>query len=299
MYRDCEIVQRVGLENGLLSESFIFEVRDQSGETIAYMKTLPPRRNPESRLRDEAAGLAFCNSLRLHRVSSPQAYFSKSPPLLWITKAPGQTIGSIITDYDRGLVSAERIYQALFAVGNFLQKLHTRFPQPFDGKAREMLEAYIAHHEEILRVADPLELREQSVQDAIEIFRSESDHLRNVGVRCALLHGDANCGNFLWEPQTQLLSVIDLQRLGTQIRTGGRGFAAFEYRSLLNVLGYYPNIGFLGVRGGLELARDAFKTGYGEIDQHEDRFFTSIRYIRRALAGNQRVHEITRPPVPI
>jgi Ser/Thr protein kinase RdoA (MazF antagonist) len=248
-------------------------------------------------LRDEQAGLAFCNKLGMRSVSSPDAHFSSDPPALWVAKAPGETPGSLITRYDRREIPAEDVYDALFAVGNFLHELHNRFRQPFDDKARDLLEVYIEHHEAILERADPLELQERAVQDAVQIFRQESAYLRRNGLHCALLHGDANCGNFLWDAATKHLSVIDLQRLGTQIRKEARGFAAFEYRSLLNVLDYYPNIA--GLRGGLDLARDAFEAGYGDVNEQEDRFFTAIRFIRRSLAGNERIHQITRPPVPI
>lgn len=299
MYKGHQIIQRIGLENGLLSESYICEVRSQAGDTVAYMKTLPPHRDPHNMLKDEASGLAFCNQLMIPGVSSPEAHFCSEPPSLWVTKAPGETVGSLITKYDRGLVSDGDVYRALNAVGAFLKELHTRHRQPFDTKAQDLLEIYIEHHEKVLECGDPLELQDRAVQEAVEIFRAESQYLRTAGLYCALLHGDANCGNFLWDIDSKHLSVIDLQRLGTQLRKDDRGFAAFECRSLLNVLGYYPNIGFQGVRGGLEKAEAAFRAGYGEINQHEDRFFSSIRFIRRALAGNERVHQITRPAAPI
>jgi hypothetical protein len=298
-FRGCKVVQRVGLENGLLSESFIFEVRNSIGDPVAYMKMLPPERDPSTMLPDEAAGLAFCNSLRIPGVSAPEAYLYNEPPSLWVHKAPGETIGSIITKYDREMVSAQQVYDALYAVGNFLRQLHVQHPLPFDAQAKDLLEVYIEHHEEVLRQADPLEAHDRSVQAAVEVFRTESLHLRKSGLTCALLHGDANCGNFLWDHETRHLSVIDLQRLGTQRRLQAPGFAAFEYRCFLNVLGFYPNIGFRGRRGGLHDACKAFEAGYGDVNQHEDNFFTSIRYIRRALAGNERVHQIKRPAVPL
>lgn len=298
-YKECEVVQRVGLQNGLLSESFIFEVRDPAEQVVAYLKMLPPHREPEPMLRDEQAGLAFCNKLGIRGVSSPQSHFSSAPPALWVAKAPGETPSSLITRYDRGEIPAEDVYDALFAIGNFLQELHNRFRQPFDDRARDLLEVYIEHHEAIVERGDPLEVQDRAVQDAVQTFRDESDFLRKNGLHCALLHGDANCGNFLWDIASRHLCVIDLQRLGTQMRKGEPGFAAFEYRSLLAALDYYPNIGFPGLRGDLDLARDVFKAGYGDVNQHEDRFFTAIRFIRRALAGNERVHKITRPPVPI
>lgn len=297
-YRDCAVEPLIGLENGLLSESFVFQVRGPAGTIVAFMKMLSPERNAPTHLWDEANGLALFNRLGLTTATAPECIYLADPPSLWVARAPGETPASLITKYDRGLVPAEEVYRALFAVGAFLRELHTRHSQPFDNKGRDLLETYIAHHQAFIDNAIEHELPElkcKRVQQAIRTFDRESNYLRYVGLRCSLIHGDASCTNFLWDTETQRLSVIDLQRLGTQARTGAVAFSTFEYRSFFNTVGYFPNIGFPGVRGGLEGAVAAFNAGYGPVDRHENRFFRVLRFIRKELGGPERIHEVTRP----
>ena len=298
IYRDCAVELLNGLENGLLSESFVFQVRDPAGTIVAFMKMLSPERIAPTHLWDEARALDFLNSFDLKNAKAPQCVYLSDPPSLWVARAPGETPASLITKYERGLVPAEEVYRALFAVGAFLRELHTRHSQPFDTKGRDLLETYIAHHQAFIDNAIEHQLPElkcKRVQQAIRTFVRESNYLRNVGLRCSLIHGDASCTNFLWDTETQRLWVIDLQRLGTQARTGGVAFSTFEYRSFFNTLGYFPNIGFPGVRGGLKGAVAAFNAGYGPVDRHENRFFRALRLIRKELGGPERIHEVTRP----
>ena len=295
MYAGCDVVQRVGLENGLLSESFIFEVKDPSGEVIAFMKTLPPERNSLTHLRDEAHGLALFNKLGLRSATAPEAHLCHEPPSLWIERAPGATPGSLLIQYERGTIPSIVVCDCLKAIGTCLKELHTRHSQPFDPKAAELLETYIAHHEDLLERIPPHKLQDRNLQQTVSIFREEARYLRTHGAHCALIHGDASCSNFLWDTLTGRLSVIDLQRLGTQARAGAPAFATCEYQAFLNTLSYFPNIGFTGLRGGLENAHTAYQAGYGPVDPHELRFFTCLRSIRKAIAGHERIHEITRP----
>lgn len=294
VYTGCTVELQPGLENGLLSDSFVFRVREQSGEIVAFMKMLPPERNSRTHLSDEANGLALFNKLGLQRASAPEAILSSDPPSLWIARAPGETPAALITHYERGLVSAQEVYEALHAVGACLRELHTRHSQPFDDNGAELLESYIVHHQAFIDQASPLDLQSQIVQGALETFRREATYLREKGLRCSLIHGDANTGNFLWDRSAKVLSVIDMQRLGTQVRTGAAAFSSYEYQTFLGNLNYFPNIGFEGVRGRLTGARAAFQAGYGAVDKHEARFFRVLRFIREELGGPERVHDIAR-----
>jgi cytidyltransferase-like protein len=298
-YRECAIEPQVGLENGLLSESFVFQVRDPSEETVAFMKMLPPERDALNHLRDEAYGLALFNKLGLRTASAPQALLCAQPPSLWIERAPGETPGNLITKYERGLGTAQDVYDALYAVGAFLKELHTRHSQPFDDKSAELLETYIAHHQGLLDRAPRVDLQSQMIERAIKAFHHEAPYFRERGLRCSLIHGDASCTNFLWDTQTKRLSVIDMQRLGTQARTGAPAFSMYEFRAFFSTLNYYPNIGFKGVRGGLSDAYAAYQAGYGPVDRREDRFFRILHFIRKELGGPERVHEITRPSLKL
>lgn len=297
-YAGCKIVPRRGLENGLLSESYIFEVRAPSGSILAFMKTLPPHRDPLNHIRDEAYGLALFNTLGLRTASAPEAILTTDNPCIWIARAPGETPGTLIRRYEQGIGTAQDIYDALYAVGECLQELHTRHSEPFDTKAHELLETYIEHHEGIIARAMPDTLRADTLQRAIRSLREDGSYLRARGVRCSLTHGDANPGNFLWDTEAKWLSVIDLHRLGTQARTGASAFPTYECGAFLNTLRYYPNIGFKGRRGGLSKACAAYKAGYGPVDPREERFFQSLRSIRATLAGHERIHEITRKTPP-
>lgn len=295
LYRDCSVELMAGLENGLLSESFVFQIRDTAGALVAFMKMLPPERHSLSHLRDEAHGLALFNRLGLQTATAPEAILTTDPPSLWVTRAPGDTVGSLIISYERGVATAEEVYEALYAVGACLKELHTRHGQPFDAKGAELLETYIAHHQAFIDGASPVDLQSKLIQGAIGTFHREASYLRTKGLRCSLIHGDASTSNVLWEKETKRLSVIDMQRLGTQARTGAPAFSIHEYRSFLTTLTYFPNIGFKGERGPLGGACAAYQAGYGPVDQHEDRFFKALRFIRKELGGPERVHEITRP----
>jgi hypothetical protein len=291
-YAGCEIIRRPGLQNGLLSESSIFEIRSPEAGTVAFMKMLPPQRDPANTLRDEADGLALFNRLELKNATAPRAELLNDPISLWVERAPGVTIGTHITNYERGLLSEEDVYAALRSVGEMLSDLHSRFPQAYNERAARYVEAYIRHYETVIENADPTEASVPSVIRAIEEFRFTSTELRKKGLRCSWLHGDANCGNLLWDPATKKLSAIDLQRLGTQARTGSVGFSTFEYLYFENSLRFYPNIGFRGLRGGLEAAKIAYRDGYGDVDPLEERFFRSMWAIRWTLAGHERVQPI-------
>lgn len=291
-YEGCSVVRRLGLQNGLLSESYIFEVRAPGGDIVAFMKMLPPERDPHTKLPDEAAGLSLVNQLGIPGVFSPDAELCGDPPSLWVERAPGETLGSFITRYDAGEVSLEELCVIFGRVGAFLRELHTRCPISYNAKAARLLEAYIRHHELYLAEANPHELHASEVAQAIVDFRESSEALRRTGLRCSLLHGDPNGGNFLWDRSTEKLGVIDLQRLGTQIRTSSIGFSTYEYQYFLHALHYYPNTGFKGMRGGIEAALIAYREGYGEVDPTEERFFRSLWVIRMALAGHTRVDPI-------
>jgi len=294
-YEGCEIVQRLGLENGLLSESFIFEVRNRSREVIAFMKMITGARDPLNHLRDEAYGLALFNKLGLRTATAPHAHLCEDPPSLWIERAAGDTPGALLIKYEQGLISPLVVYDCLHAVGVTLKELHTRHAQPFDHKAAELLETYVAHYEYLLQRAGPHLSRNHILKQVVSVFREEGTHLRNNGVRCGFIHGDANTGNFLWDASTARLSVIDLQRLGTQARKGAPAFATNDYETFAHTLSFFPNIGFKGLRGGLEKAILAYRSGYGEVDPHEERFFRAMRYLRKAVGGHERRHEVTRP----
>jgi hypothetical protein len=273
-------VQRLGLENGLLSESFVFEVRNRSREVIAFMKMITGARDPLNHLRDEAYGLALFNKLGLQTGTAPHAHLCEDPPSLWIERAPGDTPGDLLINYERGLISSLVVCDCLHAVGAFLKELHTRHGQPFDYKGAELLETYIAYCEDLLQQAGPHLSRNHALQQVVSVFREEGAYLRKNGARCSLIHGDANTGNFLWDTSTSRLSVIDLQRLGTQARKGAPAFATHDYETFLYTLGFFPNIGFKGLRGGLGEAILAFRSGYGEVNPHEERFFSTVRHIR-------------------
>lgn len=287
-YRGCTVVPRLGLHNGLLSISNLFEVRTSSGEVVAFVKTLPPERDPQTNLLDEAHGLSLINELSLETATAPHAKLSEAPLALWVSRAPGETISSLLTRYDRGLVSEDEVYKALHAVGAFLRELHNRCEQPFTREAERLLEAYIEHHESRIARARPQDIAERGMAEALKDFQTSAQHLKEVGLRCSLIHGDANCGNLLWDTKTQRLSIIDLQRFGTQARTGEPEFCAHDYQNFLCSLQMYPNIGFRGMRGGLLGAISAFRDGYGPINPHEERFFLSLWRIRASLGRHHR-----------
>lgn len=297
-YTGCSVIRRRGLQNGLLSESFIFEVRAPAGDLVAFMKMLPLERNPHTNLPDEAAGLSLVNQLELTGVFSPYAELCGDPPSLWVEKAPGETLGSFITRYDTGEVSLEELCLIFRRVGAFLSELHTRCPMSYNAEGARLLEAYIKHHELCITDANLHELHTSEVAQAIVDFRESSEALRRTGLRCSLVHGDPNGGNFLWDRSTEKLGVIDLQRLGTQMRTNSIGFSTYEYQYFLHTLHYYPNTGYKGMRGGIEPALLAYCEGYGEVDPTEERFFRSLWIIRMALAGHTRVDPIRVAPSP-
>lgn len=298
LYRGCSITKRHGLHNGLLSESYVHEVRNQAGEIVAFMKQVPPHRNPDMMIQDEAAGLTLFNTFRFPRTVAPRCMVTENPPSLWVEKAPGKTLSALITGYDRGETSEQEVYDALHAVGTLLGTIHRTYSIPFDRDGINLLRGHISHHNELLERELPKHKQNREVMEYARVFRSEFEQLFQRGVRCSLLHGDANPGNFLWQGETATLSVIDLQRLGTQIRTNSTGFSTLEFFSFLRTLYHFPNIGFKGRRGGLQEAisvyRGSYEGAYGAVPPDEEKMFETMWHIRKLLAGNVRLHGI--PP---
>ena len=291
-YHGCSIVRRPGLQNGLLSESYIFEVKSPSQEIVAFMKMLPTHRCPETNLRDEESGLKLINDLALSWARAPHAELREHPTSLWVARAPGETIGSILTGYERGLLGEQEVYEALRMVGRALSELHTCGARSYTERAAKFFEAYVEHYEGVISTADRRELLSPQVAQAIADFRESALALRTSGLRCSLIHGDANCGNILWDADGQQLYLIDLQRLGTQVRTESVGFSTHEFQTFVSCLHLYPNIGFRGMRGGLEAALLAYREGYGAVDSVEELFFRSVSVIRTNIKGHMRAHPI-------
>jgi hypothetical protein len=287
-YQSCVIVPRHGLMNGLLSESNIFEVRSPLGDIVAFKKTLPAYRAPLQNLSDELLGLESFNKLALSNARAPLAELLNEPPSLWIERAPGETITSLLVGYERGEKTLKETQDTLLALGRTLRELHDGNPLPFCERAGRLLSAHIEQTRALIETSTSPRLLEPGCRQAIERFTDASERLKKTGLRCGLIHGDANCGNFLWYESSKTLWAIDLQRFGTQLRTSAPAFPTQEYHLLLSSLQFFPNFGFRGIRGGGESLLEALREGYGPLPETEDTFFGAARTIERMLRGHFR-----------
>lgn len=274
--------------NGLLSESFIHEVRTPTGETVAFQKALPPHRSPQINLQDEALGLTEFNKLKLSHARAPRAYLSDNPLALWVERAPGETIASLLTRYERGEIGLSECREALQVLGATLRELHDKTTRPFSSAAT-LVATHKKEIDALISTASSWQLKDPICESAVQRFEESSEALGRTGVRCSLIHGDANCGNFLWDSASHTLWAIDLQRFGTQLRTNQPGFPSYEYHQLLSALSYFPNLGFRGLRGGGERLLGALNEAYGEIPPAEHAFFESRWTIQRLLGRHLRV----------
>ena len=288
-YRSCVMVPHKGLTNGLLSESFLHRVVGPSGETIAFRKTLPPHREPLLNLSDEVIALERFNQLGIKAARSPVAQLENDPVSLWIERAPGETIADLLTGYERGERTLTEACEALSALGTALRSLHDQTARPFSARAMRLFEKHVEETNVLLARCSPWQLDEPACKEAIGAFQLSADALRQTEIRCSLVHGDANCGNFLWDASQRTVWAIDLQRCGTQLRTDAPDFPSFDYHSLIHSLHYYPNIGFRGRRGGEYALLDALKSGYGDIPPEEDQFFQARWTLQRLLGRSLRV----------
>lgn len=288
-YRSCVIVPHKGLTNGLLSESFLHRVVSPSGETIAFRKALPAHREPRLNLSDELLALERFNQLEVEAARAPAAHLEEEPLSLWIQRAPGETIADLLTGYERGERSLAQACDALQAVGKALRSLHDKSALPFSTRAMRLFEKHIEETNTLITRCAPWQLEEPACKETILAFQQATDALRQTGLRCSLVHGDANCGNFLWDASQRTVWAIDLQRCGTQLRTGAPDFPIHDYHSLVHSLHYYPNIGFQGSRGGQSCLLEALRRGYGDIPAEEDRFFQARWALYRLLGRTLRI----------
>lgn len=130
---------------------------------------------------------------------------------------------------------------------------------------------------------------EPACQRALSEFHEAGEALVKTGARCSLVHGDANCGNFLWDANQRTVWAIDLQRFGTQLRSCEPGFPSYEYHQFLSSLNYFPNFGFRGVQGNSEHLLSALREAYGELPPAENAFFQSRWTLQRLLGRHHRV----------
>lgn len=288
-YRLCSIIPRRGLMNGLLSESFLDEVRAETGETVAFRKGLPPHRSPLENLSDELLGLKEFNKLGLTNARAPEALLVQEPLSLWIERAPGETLASLLIGYERGERSLQDACAGLAGVGATLRELHERHPLPFSFAASSMIGAHIEEVRALTTAAPEWQVNEPECQRALHEFHEAGESLLKVGLRCGLVHGDANCGNFLWDADTHTVWAIDLQRFGTQLRSREPAFPSYEYHQLISSLHYFPNLGFQGVRGNSELLLSALREAYGDLPPAEDTFFRARWNLQRRLGRHLRV----------
>ncbi|MEY4669820.1 MAG: Cytidylyltransferase-like [Pseudomonadota bacterium] len=287
-YMSCSLEPHQGLMNGLLSDSALHRVRTVSGKTVAFRKSLPPHRDPETNLSDELLGLQSFNTLHIPNARAPFGELSRDPLALWIESAPGETIADLLIGFERGEQNIEDTCGVLRSVGTMLRNLHDAAPLPYSPDATKLLTAYINETRALIAQASQWQLDEPQCRKAITDFRESADVLVRTGLRCGLIHGDANCGNFLWDSLERTMWVIDLQRFGTQLRTASPGFPTFDLHNLLSALDYYPNIGFRGKQGSPGRLVGALYEGYGELPQQEDRFFRARRIIQKLLGRHLR-----------
>ena len=288
-YRSCSIAPRRGLMNGLLSESFLHEVRNQTGEVVAFRKTLPPHRDPLQSLADELYGLEHFNKLNLSNVHAPHAILDEAHPSLWIDRAPGETLASLLTGYERGERSLADACAGLQGVGAMLRELHSRYPLPFSPAASTIIQRHMDEVAALVAAAPTWQINAPSCQRVLQGFYEAGNSLLTKGVTCSLVHGDANCGNFLWSASDKTVWVIDLQRFGTQLRTQEPAFSSYEYHQFISSLHYFPNFGFRGVRGHAEYLMKALEEAYGALPPAEQTFFQARWTLQRLLGRHLRV----------
>lgn len=293
-YRSCFLSPRRGLMNGLLSESFLDEVKDPRGEVIAFRKTLPPHREPAQSLSDELLGLREFNALNLPKAHAPEALLAEQSLALWIERAPGETLASLLIGYERGERSLHDTCAGLQGIGATLRELHTGHRLPCTPNAYAILKKHFEEVNTLVSSAPAWRTKEPEYQRALQEFHAAGESLLKTGSLCSLVHGDANCGNFLWDADHQTVWAIDLQRFGTQLRIKESAFPSYEYHQLLSSLHYFPNFGFRGIQGRSDYLLDALREAYGELPPAEDAFFRSRWTLQRLLGRHERV----KPPSP-
>ena len=288
-FRGCSITARHGLMNGLLSESFLDEVRSETGEIVAFRKTLPSYRSPLKSLSEELFGLEEFNKLRLANARAPQALLTQQPVALWVERAPGETLTTLLIDYERGERSLQEAIAGLQSVGATLRELHDQRSLPFSHSASMLLRKHIDEARALTASAPDWQVQEPSCRKALLDLNEAGESLLRTGARCGLIHGDAHCGNFLWDANQQTVWAIDLQRFGIQLQTNEPAFPSYEFHYFLDALLYFPNFGFRGIRGHSRQLLAAFHEAYGELPPAENTFFAARWMLQRLLGRYQRV----------
>ena len=288
-YQSHSITRRRGLMNGLLSESFIDEAQTRSGETVAFRKTRPPHRDPLKSLSDELFGLKEFNRLNLPNAYAPPARLVEEPLSLWVERAPGETLTSLLIGYERGQRSAKDALAGLQGVGAMLRALHSKRLLPSSLSASTIVRMHLDEVKALTAACPTWQINEPACQKALQEFHDAGESLLRTGARCSLVHGDANCGNFLWDARHRTVWVIDLERFGAQLRTNYLGLPSYEYHQLISSLHYFPNFGFRGVQGRSEYLLRGLQEAYGELPPAENTFFSARWTLQRLLGRHLRV----------